>query len=52
MVRGGAREEEVKFRVEKINGQNYQFWNMQMEDYLFQKDLYLPLGRRKNNQQQ
>ena len=39
-------EEEVKFRVKKFNGQNYQLWKMQMEDYLYQKDLYLPLGRK------
>ena len=37
-------EEEGKFRVEKFNGQKYQLWKMQMEDYLYQKDLYLPLG--------
>ena len=36
--------EEGKFRVEKFNGQNYQLWKMQMEDYLYQKDLYLSLG--------
>ena len=36
--------EDGKFRVEKFNGQNYQLWKMQMEDYLYQKDLYLPLG--------
>jgi hypothetical protein len=34
-----------KFRVEKFNSQNYQLWKMQMEDYLYQKDLFLPLGR-------
>jgi hypothetical protein len=34
-----------KFRVEKFNGQNYHLWKMQMEDYLYQKDLFLPLGR-------
>ena len=38
--------EEGKFRVNKFNGQNYQLWKMQMEDYLYQKDLYLPLGRK------
>ena len=38
--------EEGKFRVKKFNDQNYQLWNMQMEDYLYQKDLYLPLGRK------
>jgi hypothetical protein len=35
--------EDGKFRVEKFNGQNYQLWKMQMEDYLYQKDLFLPL---------
>ena len=33
-----------KFRVEKFNGQNFALWKMQMEDYLYQKDLYLPLS--------
>eukprot|EP00253_Pinus_taeda_P020222 PITA_20222 len=33
-----------RFRVEKFNGQNYQLWKMQMEDYLYQRDLYLPLS--------
>jgi hypothetical protein len=37
--------EDGKFRVEKFNSQNYQLWKMQMEDYLYQKDLFLPLGR-------
>ena len=36
--------ENGKFRVEKFNGQNFSLWKMQMEDYLYQKDLYLPLG--------
>ena len=38
--------EEGKFGVEKFNGQNYQLWKMQMEDYMYQKDLYLPLGKK------
>jgi hypothetical protein len=33
-----------KFRVKKFNSQNYQLWKMHMEDYLYQKDLFLPLG--------
>ena len=33
-----------KFRVKKFNGQNYQLWKMQIEDYLYQKDLFLPLS--------
>ena len=36
--------EDGKFRVEKFNGQNYELWKMQMEYYLYQKDLFLPLG--------
>jgi hypothetical protein len=40
----GAMVEDGKFRVDKFNSQNYQLWNMQMEDYLYQKDLFLPLG--------
>ena len=36
-----------KFRVEKFNGQNFPLWKMQMEDYLYQKDLYLPLSEKK-----
>jgi hypothetical protein len=41
----GAMAEDGKFRVKKFNGQNYQLWKMQMEYYLYQKDLFLPLGR-------
>jgi hypothetical protein len=41
----GAMLEDGKFRVEKFNDQNYQLWKMQMEDYLYQKDLFLQLGR-------
>jgi hypothetical protein len=40
----GAMVEDGKFRVEKFNDQNYQLWKMQMEDYLYYKDLFLPLG--------
>jgi hypothetical protein len=40
----GAMEKDGKFRVEKFNGQNYQLWKMQMEDYLYQKYLFKPLG--------
>jgi hypothetical protein len=41
----GAMSEDGKFRVDKFNGQNYQLWKMQMEYYVYQKDLFLPLGR-------
>jgi hypothetical protein len=40
----GAMAEDGKFRVEKFNGQNYQLWKMKMEYYLYQNDLFLPLG--------
>ena len=36
--------DEGKFTVEKFIGQNFQLWKMQMEDYLYQKDLFLPLS--------
>jgi hypothetical protein len=36
--------EDGKFRVKKFNGQNYQLWKMQMEDYLYKKDLFLPMS--------
>ncbi|KAK2967337.1 hypothetical protein RJ640_017057 [Escallonia rubra] len=35
--------EEGKGQIEKFNGMNFQWWKMQVEDYLYQKDLYLPL---------
>ena len=38
--------EDGRFRVEKFNGQKYPLWKMKMEDYLYQKDLYLPLSRK------
>ena len=38
--------EDGKFRVEKFNSKNFPLWKMQMEDYLYQKDLYLPLSRK------
>ena len=42
----GKNGKEGKFRVKKFNIQNYQLWKMQMEHYLYQKDLYLSLGRK------
>jgi hypothetical protein len=44
LVRVGAMEKDGKFRVEKFNGQKYQLWKMQMENYLYYKDLFLQLG--------
>ncbi|MCO5576614.1 hypothetical protein L7F22_030429 [Adiantum nelumboides] len=40
----GIMAEEGKLKIEKSNGKNYQHWKMQIEDYVYQKDLYLPLG--------
>ncbi|KAK3030615.1 hypothetical protein RJ639_039975 [Escallonia herrerae] len=39
----GAMAEESKEKIEKFNGMNFQWWKIQVEDYLYQKDLYLPL---------
>ncbi|KAK2981076.1 hypothetical protein RJ640_012031 [Escallonia rubra] len=35
--------EEGKGKIEKFSGMNFQWWKMQVEDYLYQKDLYLLL---------
>jgi hypothetical protein len=35
--------EKDTYKIEKSNGTNFNFWKMQMEDYLYQKDLYLPI---------
>lgn len=40
--------EDEKFRVNTFDDQNYQLWKMQMEDCLYQKDLFLPLDGLKN----
>jgi hypothetical protein len=40
----GEMKEHGKFRVEKFNSQNYQLWKMYMGDYLYHKDIFLPLG--------
>ena len=39
----GEMAEDGKFMVENFNGQNFPLWKMLMEDYLYQKYLYLPL---------
>jgi len=49
LVRVGAMAEERKFMVKKFNDQNFQLWNMQMEYYIYQKDLYLSLKGKTNN---
>jgi hypothetical protein len=49
LVEVGEMAEDGKFRVEKFNDQNYHLWKMEMEYYLYQKDLFLPLGQIENN---
>ena len=43
-------EDKGKARVENFNGQNFQLWKMQMEDYLYQKDLWKLLEGKPKNQ--
>jgi hypothetical protein len=45
----GAMAEDGKFGVNKFNDQNYKLWKMKMEDYLYQKDLFLLFGGIENN---
>ncbi|MCO5582919.1 hypothetical protein L7F22_036822 [Adiantum nelumboides] len=35
--------EESKLKIEKFNGKNCQHWKLQIENYLYNKDLYMPL---------
>lgn len=49
VVQVGAMEEDSKLRVEKFNNHNYQLWKMHVEVYLYQKELYLPLGGKEMN---
>ena len=42
--------DEGKLRVDRFNGQNFQLWKMQMEDYLYQKDLWKLLEGKTKNQ--
>ena len=44
MVQVGEMEKDGKFKGKKFNGKKYRLWKMQMEDYLYQNDLFLPLG--------
>ena len=45
--RVGAIAEECKVRIEKFDGKDFGFWNMHIEDYLYEKKLYEPLSRKK-----
>ena len=42
--------EKGKLRVDGFNGQNFQLWKMQMEYYLYQKDLWKLLEGKAKNQ--
>jgi hypothetical protein len=46
----GEMVEHGKFKVKKFNDQKYQLWKMQMEDNIYQKDLFLPLGGKTKQQ--
>ena len=46
----GAMADEGKLRVDRFNGLNFELWKMQMEDYLYQKDLWKPLEGKTKNQ--
>ena len=40
---GAMGSEESKSKLEKFEGSDFAFWKSQIEDYLYQKDLYRPL---------
>ena len=40
--------DDSRYKIEKFSGSNFAFWKMQIEDLLYQKKLYLPLGGIKN----
>ena len=42
--------DEGKMRVDKFNGQKFQLWKMQIDDQLYQKDLWKPLEGNIKNQ--
>lgn len=40
---GAMGLEEGKYKIDRIEGYDFTFWKTQIEDYLYHKDLYLPL---------
>ena len=38
---------EGKVKLKKFDGADFGFWKMQIEDYLYQKNLYQPLSGKK-----
>ena len=44
---GAMAADEGKVKIEKFDGADFGFWKMQIEDYLYQKNLYQPLKDKK-----
>ena len=36
-------DKEKNIKIEKFSGEDFSFWKMQIEDYLYQKGMHLPL---------
>ena len=36
-------DKEKSIKIEKFSGEDFSFWKMQIEDYLYQKGMHLPL---------
>ena len=36
--------DDTKLTIDKFNGTNFAYWKMQIEDLLYKKNFYLPLG--------
>lgn len=44
----GEMEKEGKFKDEKFNRKIFKLWKMHMDDYMYQKGLFLTLSRKNN----
>ena len=44
---GAIVGDEEKIKIDKFDGKDFDFWKMQIENYLYQKRLHLPLGGKK-----
>ena len=47
-----AMAEENKSKIKKFDGSDFAYWKSQMEDYLYQKDLYRPLMGKEKGQKE
>ncbi|XP_052199359.1 uncharacterized protein LOC127806236 isoform X2 [Diospyros lotus] len=45
-VIGAMASKKDSYKIEKFDGSNFRFCKMQMKDYLYQQDLYLPLDEK------